>query len=509
MSRLPQWRVRFSLCSLVLAVWLIGSGLGLWWHWSPWQPLWTVAVPGGVGRFCGFLSDGKRLLTLTEPENEGPTLHLWDADRGVELRFVRIPVPKTRLTTITQARHATGCEGLEQDAFYSYCWVPKSVSDRYATVVIGLWRDHRWPANTVELRTWDAATGDLIVEDTGPPVEAAFLGQSPDGETLLVGESARLRLVRTADLTSRAVIPWEGSLGWPKWSPDGSWFAATVWHTGPDLFCVRVFDAATGARKCDLTFPAGVGVSGLFALDSRHLVIWACGPTNEQPEAPLESLIYDVERQEILERLPGVVSDAKRVPGGTRLILSDLEGDWVYDLETKKRLSRLHLGIRDSPFSRVGSDARVLLASNGLRVIMDGMYDHWTDGPGQARVFDATTGECLLDAGLAYLKVSTDGQRVAWKADHKVSIFNTALKKLTGEFCPAGELEEANDFVFSADGTRMVMKWNDDRLGLWALCRPEPLWGLVVLPELWLCVVFGSLLVWSLWRDKQILATRR
>ena len=42
-ARRCRWlpRVQFSLCTLVIGVLLVSSGMGLWFRWEPWEPIWV------------------------------------------------------------------------------------------------------------------------------------------------------------------------------------------------------------------------------------------------------------------------------------------------------------------------------------------------------------------------------------------------------------------------------------------------------------------------------------
>jgi len=88
--RKRRW-FRFSLRTLVVAVLLAGSAMGLWWRWEPWVLEWHVTrwqerKDGGVfAPKIAVSRDGSRFITI----NGYLTARMWDGETGRMLDAIR------------------------------------------------------------------------------------------------------------------------------------------------------------------------------------------------------------------------------------------------------------------------------------------------------------------------------------------------------------------------------------------------------------------------------------
>jgi hypothetical protein len=68
-----------------------------------------------------------------------------------------------------------------------------------------------------------------------------------------------------------------------------------------------------------------------------------------------------------------------------------------------------------------------------------------------------------------------------------------------------GTLNPGDEYVYrlmlTRNGDYLVSEQDHHVEQVWHRRRPEYWWGVAWLPEFWLTVVFGALLVWSLRRD--------
>ncbi len=60
--------------------------------------------------------------------------------------------------------------------------------------------------------------------------------------------------------------------------------------------------------------------------------------------------------------------------------------------------------------------------------------------------------------------------------------------------------------AYSPDGKRIVTASYDNTARVWERRRPEWWWGVAWMPEFWLTLVLGVALVWSLIRDRRMMA---
>jgi len=68
--------------------------------------------------------------------------------------------------------------------------------------------------------------------------------------------------------------------------------------------------------------------------------------------------------------------------------------------------------------------------------------------------------------------------------------------------------QTAQDFgpaikVAFSDLSHLVASYPDDRVILWTKIYPETWWGMIYLPEVWIALIFGGALVFSIFRDSQ------
>ena len=181
-------------------------------------------------------------------------------------------------------------------------------------------------------------------------------------------------------------------------------------------------------------------------------------------------------------------------PDRERVVTAGWDGTArVWDATTGKELAVL-----------TGHELRVNLAvfsPDGLRVATAG-------SDGTARIWDAQSGaqEILLvghEGQVLDVEFSSQGGMLLTRGgDHTVRLWDTWLGWPELQFRKSGYWGRWAQF--SAAGRRLVIEyWDGDKI-TWRRARPEPLWGVVVLPELWIAAALGGWLVWRLWRNRRM-----
>ena len=109
-----------------------------------------------------------------------------------------------------------------------------------------------------------------------------------------------------------------------------------------------------------------------------------------------------------------------------------------------------------------------------------------TAGRGGPRVWDAATGKSLL-----HLRGSAQAVQTATYSADGARIVTSSWEEATARIWDAG------------NGECLTMLKPRFLPELFRRRRPEWWWGIFWLKEFWATVVFGSLLIWSLWRDRK------
>lgn len=131
-------------------------------------------------------------------------------------------------------------------------------------------------------------------------------------------------------------------------------------------------------------------------------------------------------------------------------------------------------------------------SNDGKRIITGGV---------SGTLWDAKSGEELVTLhghsdSISTAMFSPDDQCVLTSSwDGTIRVWNAS----SGSQLAAGKAHQnlVNAARFSANGNRIVSVGNDGTVRIWSLRRTESVWGIVVLPELWLTIGFTLLLVWS------------
>ena len=134
----------------------------------------------------------------------------------------------------------------------------------------------------------------------------------------------------------------------------------------------------------------------------------------------------------------------------------------------------------------------MLLVTSGM-----GLWWHW--GPWYCERTLTSHGKTIRTVfftpdGTRVMVCSTDGKAHVWEV-------------ATGKCVQFLESYEGPDHAaLSPDGQRLVSAGRIGTFGIYRRRRPEWWWGIFWLKEFWLTVVFAGVFVWSVVRDRQLLA---
>ncbi len=84
-----------------------------------------------------------------------------------------------------------------------------------------------------------------------------------------------------------------------------------------------------------------------------------------------------------------------------------------------------------------------------------------------------------------------------------IQLYDLAVGLQKGEVNCGGV---ATRLALAANGERMAVIRDPDRVHMYSCRRPEYWWGVAWLWEFWATLGFGCFLVWSLWRDRRMFA---
>jgi WD40 repeat protein len=165
----------------------------------------------------------------------------------------------------------------------------------------------------------------------------------------------------------------------------------------------------------------------------------------------------------------------------------------VWDAATGKELAVL-----------TGHELRVNLAvfsPDGLRVATagsDGTARVWNAGTGAQEFLLAGHEDQVLDAEFS----PRGGMLLTRGGEGRARLWDTWLGWPEDQFRLRGEW--GREARFSADGGRLFITFGTGEKHSWRRVRPEPLWGVVVLPEFWIAAALGGWLIWRSWRNRRM-----
>lgn len=266
---------------------------------------------------------------------------------------------------------------------------------------------------------------------------------------------------------------------------------------------LRVWDARSGRLVQEISKLPYRALDVLFTPTGDRLLTIQANTRG----GPCTAHLWDVRTGRQLARFVGhrsVIRSAGFWPNGERLVTGGGDGEIrIWETQTGKYLHVL-----------TGHTAMVVQiepSRDGSRVVS------WsTDNT--RREWDAVTGESLavilLQPSVAFLRQfshSPDGTRVVVPGmrlsgpPHLVYVLDAASggTLATLETSPHGWVSSA---VFSPDGRAILVKGQGQDSLIFRRRRPEWLWGVFWLKEFWATAILSLLLVWSLWRDRKIIA---
>jgi WD40 repeat protein len=282
------------------------------------------------------------------------------------------------------------------------------------------------------IRLWELATGRELHRLKGHRFQIFGLTFSPDGKILASSGTEDIRLWDTATGAAMATLPWKRrAIGFPllAFSPDGK--TLLVGETTDSK--VHLWDVATrrerGQHEVNTTMIRGFAQAFTLSSDSRILAIGIPGATSDDKG---QLSLWDMTTGKLIRQLFArrrVVSQAAFSPDGKLLAAS--EGDpgeagsiCVWDVATGKRL-----------FSHEGFASSLAFSFDGKILF---------EGGDVIRRWDVATGKEIQPPegslyGVGQLALSPDGKTLAAASyEDTVRLWDTATGKRLRDFSVAG-----------------------------------------------------------------------
>jgi WD40 repeat protein len=388
---------------------------------------------------------------------------------------------------------------------------------RLMTIGFPLGEDEK-PADTADVKLWEAATGKLHAEVIGGVV-ASIAGFSPDGRRLAWRPRARTEdeeppdpEIVICDLDSKEIaqrlslppeMPDVGSLAF---SPDGRHLAATaagkpnsqpladrmllVWelssgklvHRLPDRGWqleftpdgsevavagvdgrVRFWSVARGDKTRELARPAGPVVSAVFSLDGRKLGVAGNSPPRTGLYGAATQLRTIISLDEDGKQEQKVLQWPMESPKWSLIALAD--GSFVPSGSLRQRLkldraASDRYGLSRTPLPReayaAGANCAYVLTSNGT--ILRGEIS----GEGKIAVAE----KAIEDAACTAMAASSDGRWLALAADRMIQLRDGQTLELLHTL--EGHEDYVRGLAFSRDGSRLASGSSDRTVRLWS-----------------------------------------
>jgi WD40 repeat protein len=347
-----------------------------------------------------------------------------------------------------------------------------------------------------EVKVWDAQTGQELLDlDTGPVNGVAF---SPDGTRIASGSGEPFTPGKAGELkvwdarTGQLLLDLKGhthAVRSVAFSPDGQRLA-----TGSDDQTVKVWDARPGFQHLNqqltLKGHAGEVTSVCFSPDGKRIASASRGYDAEKKQSLGEVKVWDARTgQQLLapQGHTGWVLSVAFSPDGQR-IASASGGVW--DEQKKQFLGRDEVKVWAAQTGQqlltlkghTANVTSVCFSPDGQRLASaSGENLHGTGGrPGEVKVWDARTGQQLLDlqghkGPVTSVCFSPDGQRLAsGSKDFTVKVWDvrTGQPLLTLE----GHTDDVTSVAFSPDGKRLASGGSGGRDATTALPAEVKVW---------------------------------
>ncbi len=383
-------------------------------HLSSLRPdAWDVYRPP-VGS-VGFSRDGTRIIT-----RGGPTVSVWDAATGEEMRIIQ----DTHISaTFSASGRQIVTRGFGGDAV-----------------------------------VWDVATGNKIVECGA---DERYLGISPSGEWVVTGDGEGLVRVLEAGTGKETRVLKGHSAAVTSVSFDRD---ERLIATGSGDHTIKVWDATSGEETLTLEGHAGAVSSVTYSADGTQIASGGDDGTVR---------IWDAtsgEKALTIEAHADAVWSVRFISGGRRIAGElGIKGDRAYgggrfdvkvwDVTTGKETLSL-LGPTDG-------GGHAVFSPEGHRIVA---YDVLEES---MRLLDTSSGEVVrtLDGHPGYITsvgFSRDGKRIASGGSHGSVI---VWDSVTGQKILSGGLHRGEVIAlhFSPDGKRIISGGSDGKVKLWNL----------------------------------------
>ena len=405
------------------------------------EELWTMRGHGGKVNAVAYSPDRTRMITASTDK----TLKLWNAetDAGATLGHVARP----------PGRRGPG---------------PVSISPDRSRIAY-----HIQDGSLILL---NVNNGEIVLSTTGRPFNMRRSGRggrssqgfSPDGTRFLSiedGKTVRLwNAVTGAALLTREfgdppayenrggmiTSKGESRLNWRiQFSSDGK---RIVCHSRA---VIELWNAETG----DVIMTKDGGQHGWLHREFSPDLTRALSATRGR--APVS--LWNAETGDAIQTTPLWLGH-KFSPDGTRIIFHDSKTVTVRDAETGDEL----LTLRPDLAPVLASSNRVLTAAfspGGMRIV--------TRTPGTIELWNTETGEAVMtawsDRGWQHTSFSPDGTRLLSFGDETVKMWDaeTGHELLHVRGHSLGNLTSHKTLKFSTDGTRAVIRENNENLGMW------------------------------------------
>ena len=414
---------------------------------------WHISLKEEVTTLCGFSPDGRWLLGIKDGTKRGGSrLQLWEA--------------------------RTGAAG------------PSHLVSGYVRMA------HWLPTSRTVLCNWGEAVWDLPAPD-GEEEQSCADVRSPGSRFLFVSQGKQRFVLDTLARNDFARWPPFGDGCLCARPVSGNWFAmlrGESLESGLRPYLAVIDDRSWKERWHWLGEDEDM-FDNIFVLDQKHVAITRIHEPNFSP-LPARTLVFDIEEGRLCDRFDAAVVGIDDSSSGGRFVVYDKDHYEVWGPGNQRlRLPDLRLAKHwhppITPASFTPDGRRIILAGYSMNYAVS----EW--GPYSSGVFDAETGELILDVdGFGWL--SRDGGLIGILSDSetRLQLYETDQGTMAADISVSGENRTLGVPVFSMDSRRVALTVGESGLGVWSRRRPEPWWGIAWLPEFWIALVSGTALLY-------------
>jgi hypothetical protein len=462
-------RIRFSLRTAIVIMFLVASSGGLWLRHAAWALVWTAPVSSNHFRMRS-ISPNQRLLAAYTSEMIGnekdfkASIQVLDAKWG-EMRW---SFSAKRANCSLFAQFSPDSQWLLISCF--------GQGNAYERVVFHASDGVR--AN-IEGESWYSALAEF----------------SPDGKWMLAQINGEICAIELPCIQKRTVL--KGMIPnvcLAKWAQNGRSIVTSQRADGD--YMVSIWDFDTGALKGTCSVGEGLGqIASMFVPHPETLVV---GTESFQNLDADRVSIIDLKSNCVVREVYGRLVSA--LPCGKDTLLCVRR--WV---GTRLLGTNETLMLEYAPDGNVIERAHLKPSVPNLELQQtDDEYIDIDPRRKPSRWFDLRTGRIAARPGVR----SPDNSRYATLRGKRLNILDEKGSEIFHADLPVSDLKTTSIEPLFCSNERVLTQYDHTWMGLWERRRPEYWWGFVYLPEFWLMLLFAGALAWSVRGDSRQISAR-